>query len=141
MRPRARLRLQNLQDTHALPLYPSMENGVQIFKAVKDKLANLHNTHDAEKHKRKIERDRREEKWAFGTLPRCPSRIDTRTIVRRGRKEIRQSGAKNHAKFDLCGALEVDLEAVCRKNDVESLDMCKDIARRKVYICTTPAVY
>eukprot|EP00965_Chrysotila_dentata_P143428 4739073-Pleurochrysis_carterae.AAC.1 len=54
--------------------------------------------------------------------------------VWRGHKEIRQLGAKNHAKCDLCGALEVELEAVCRKNDVESLDVREDIARRKVYI-------
>eukprot|EP00965_Chrysotila_dentata_P056798 1884786-Pleurochrysis_carterae.AAC.1 len=53
MRPRAGLKLRKPQATHALPLYPSMYDGVQIFKELKDELANLHDAYDADEHERK----------------------------------------------------------------------------------------
>eukprot|EP00965_Chrysotila_dentata_P143759 4749872-Pleurochrysis_carterae.AAC.2 len=60
MRPRAGLKLRNYKITHALPLYPSMYDGVQMYKELKDKLNNLHVAHDADEHERAIERMRDE---------------------------------------------------------------------------------
>eukprot|EP00965_Chrysotila_dentata_P054508 1808926-Pleurochrysis_carterae.AAC.1 len=60
MRPRAGPKLRKLQDTHALPIYPSMYDGVQMYKELKDELSNLHDAHDADKHERAIERMRDE---------------------------------------------------------------------------------
>eukprot|EP00965_Chrysotila_dentata_P080072 2641679-Pleurochrysis_carterae.AAC.1 len=42
MRPRAGFKLRKLQHTHTLLMYPSMCDGVQMFKELKDELANLH---------------------------------------------------------------------------------------------------
>eukprot|EP00965_Chrysotila_dentata_P049640 1645980-Pleurochrysis_carterae.AAC.1 len=41
-RPKAGLKLKKLPDTHALLIYPSMYEGVQMFKKRKHELANLH---------------------------------------------------------------------------------------------------
>eukprot|EP00965_Chrysotila_dentata_P168289 5557282-Pleurochrysis_carterae.AAC.1 len=61
MRPRAGLKLRKLQANHALPLYPSMYDGVQMFKELfKDELANLHDAYDADEHEKKLERMRDE---------------------------------------------------------------------------------
>eukprot|EP00965_Chrysotila_dentata_P097670 3229289-Pleurochrysis_carterae.AAC.1 len=60
MRPRAGLKLRKLQDAHALPLYPSMYNGAQMYKELKDELNNLHDAHDADEHERAIKRMRDE---------------------------------------------------------------------------------
>eukprot|EP00965_Chrysotila_dentata_P093750 3098729-Pleurochrysis_carterae.AAC.1 len=60
MRPRAGLKLRKLQDTHALSLYPSMYDGVQMYKELKNELNNLHDAHDADEHERAIERMRDE---------------------------------------------------------------------------------
>eukprot|EP00965_Chrysotila_dentata_P007246 235120-Pleurochrysis_carterae.AAC.1 len=60
MRPRAGLKLRKLQATHALPPYPSMYDGVQMFKELKDELANLHDTYDTDEHEKEIERMRDE---------------------------------------------------------------------------------
>eukprot|EP00965_Chrysotila_dentata_P071740 2370042-Pleurochrysis_carterae.AAC.1 len=60
MRPRAALKLRKLQDTHPLPPYPSMYDGVQTYKELKDELSNLHDAHDAHEHERAIERMRDE---------------------------------------------------------------------------------
>eukprot|EP00965_Chrysotila_dentata_P247301 6207668-Pleurochrysis_carterae.AAC.1 len=53
MRPKAGLKLRKLQATHALPLFPSMYGGVQMFKELKDELANLHDAYDADEHEKK----------------------------------------------------------------------------------------
>eukprot|EP00965_Chrysotila_dentata_P088805 2932233-Pleurochrysis_carterae.AAC.1 len=58
MRPKAELKLRKLQATHALPLYTSMCDGVQMFKEVKDELANLHDAYDADENEKEIERMR-----------------------------------------------------------------------------------
>eukprot|EP00965_Chrysotila_dentata_P028792 956614-Pleurochrysis_carterae.AAC.1 len=60
MRRRAGLKLRRLQDTHALPLYPSMYNGVQMYKELKGELRNIHDAHDADEHERAIEHMRDE---------------------------------------------------------------------------------
>eukprot|EP00965_Chrysotila_dentata_P106870 3530542-Pleurochrysis_carterae.AAC.1 len=60
MRPRAGLNFRKLQDTHALPLYSSIYDGVQMYKELKDELNNLHDAHDADEHERAIERMREE---------------------------------------------------------------------------------
>eukprot|EP00965_Chrysotila_dentata_P113081 3736288-Pleurochrysis_carterae.AAC.1 len=41
-------------------MYPSMYDGVQMFKELKDELANLHDAYDADEHERDIERMRDE---------------------------------------------------------------------------------
>ena len=46
--------------------------------------------------------------------------------------EIREYGAKNHAKCDTCGALEVEMDALRRKTDPNSISLREDISRRKV---------
>eukprot|EP00965_Chrysotila_dentata_P181566 5993610-Pleurochrysis_carterae.AAC.4 len=56
MRPKAKLTVRKLQATHALPLYPSMYDGVHIIKELKDGLANLHDAYDANEHEKEIER-------------------------------------------------------------------------------------
>eukprot|EP00965_Chrysotila_dentata_P051357 1703178-Pleurochrysis_carterae.AAC.2 len=53
MRPKAGLKLRKLQDTHGLLMYPSLYNGVQMFKELKDELANLHDAYDSDEHERK----------------------------------------------------------------------------------------
>eukprot|EP00965_Chrysotila_dentata_P160350 5294636-Pleurochrysis_carterae.AAC.5 len=60
MRPKAGLKLRKLQNIHALPVYPSMYDGVQMYKELKDELAKLHDGYDADEHKREIERMRDE---------------------------------------------------------------------------------
>eukprot|EP00965_Chrysotila_dentata_P168581 5567361-Pleurochrysis_carterae.AAC.1 len=60
MRPRAGLKLRWLQDPHALRLYPSMYDGVQMYKELKDELRNTHDAHDADEHERAIEHMRDE---------------------------------------------------------------------------------
>eukprot|EP00965_Chrysotila_dentata_P183236 6050908-Pleurochrysis_carterae.AAC.1 len=60
MRPRAGLKLRKLQATHAPPLYPSMYDGVQVFKELKNELANLPDLYDADEHEKEIERRREE---------------------------------------------------------------------------------
>eukprot|EP00965_Chrysotila_dentata_P091670 3026368-Pleurochrysis_carterae.AAC.3 len=55
MRPRARRKLRKLQSTHALMRYPSMHDRVQMYKELKDELANLHDAYDSEEQERKIE--------------------------------------------------------------------------------------
>eukprot|EP00965_Chrysotila_dentata_P261444 6214258-Pleurochrysis_carterae.AAC.2 len=52
VRPRAGLKLRKLQDTHAKPLYPSMYDGMQMYKELKDELSSLHDAHDADEHER-----------------------------------------------------------------------------------------
>eukprot|EP00965_Chrysotila_dentata_P219636 6191252-Pleurochrysis_carterae.AAC.2 len=39
-------------------MYPSMYDCVEMFKQLKDELANLHNAYDADEHEREIERMR-----------------------------------------------------------------------------------
>eukprot|EP00965_Chrysotila_dentata_P027592 917072-Pleurochrysis_carterae.AAC.2 len=56
MRPRAGLKLRKLQGTHSLPLHPSMYDGVQMFKDIKDELVNLHDAYEADEHEKEIER-------------------------------------------------------------------------------------
>eukprot|EP00965_Chrysotila_dentata_P238674 6202656-Pleurochrysis_carterae.AAC.1 len=58
MRPKAGLKLKKLQDTHALLIYPSMYDGVQMFKELKHELASLHDAYDADEHERETERMR-----------------------------------------------------------------------------------
>eukprot|EP00965_Chrysotila_dentata_P196215 6177447-Pleurochrysis_carterae.AAC.1 len=58
VRPKASLKLRTLQHTHALLMYPSMYDGVQMFKEPKHELSNLHNAYDADKHEREIQRMR-----------------------------------------------------------------------------------
>eukprot|EP00965_Chrysotila_dentata_P171674 5665708-Pleurochrysis_carterae.AAC.1 len=59
MQPKAGLKVQKLQQ---LTLYrctnPSIYDGVQIFKELKDELANLHVANDADEHEKEIERMR-----------------------------------------------------------------------------------
>eukprot|EP00965_Chrysotila_dentata_P091846 3032209-Pleurochrysis_carterae.AAC.1 len=56
MRPKASLKLRKLQHTHAVLMYPSMYDGLQMFKELKHELSNLHHAYDADEHKREIER-------------------------------------------------------------------------------------
>eukprot|EP00965_Chrysotila_dentata_P034147 1136577-Pleurochrysis_carterae.AAC.1 len=55
MRPKAGLKLRKLQHTLGLLIYPSMYDGVQAFKELKDELANLRDAYDSDEHERKIE--------------------------------------------------------------------------------------
>eukprot|EP00965_Chrysotila_dentata_P075688 2500259-Pleurochrysis_carterae.AAC.1 len=58
MRPKAGLKLRKLrklQHTHGLFMYPSMYDGVQMFKELRDELANLHDAYDSDEHERQIE--------------------------------------------------------------------------------------
>eukprot|EP00965_Chrysotila_dentata_P117140 3871165-Pleurochrysis_carterae.AAC.1 len=48
MRPKAGLKLKKLQDMHALLMYPSLYDGVQMFKELKHELANLHDAYVAD---------------------------------------------------------------------------------------------
>eukprot|EP00965_Chrysotila_dentata_P112969 3732213-Pleurochrysis_carterae.AAC.1 len=55
MRPKAGRKLRNkLQHTHGVLMYPSMCDGVQMFKELKDELANIHDAYDSNEHERKI---------------------------------------------------------------------------------------
>eukprot|EP00965_Chrysotila_dentata_P163011 5383612-Pleurochrysis_carterae.AAC.1 len=60
MRPKAGLKLRKLQDTHGLLMYPSMYDGVQMFKELKDELANLHDAYESDEHERQIKNMRDE---------------------------------------------------------------------------------
>eukprot|EP00965_Chrysotila_dentata_P022699 752063-Pleurochrysis_carterae.AAC.1 len=60
MRPKAELKLRKLQHTHGLLMYPSMYDGVQMFKELNDEPANLHDAYDSDEHERKIENVRDE---------------------------------------------------------------------------------
>eukprot|EP00965_Chrysotila_dentata_P030447 1013458-Pleurochrysis_carterae.AAC.1 len=60
MRSKAGRKFKRLQDTHSLLMYPSMYDGVQMLKELKDELANLHDAYDANEHEREIERMRDE---------------------------------------------------------------------------------
>lgn len=52
--------------------------------------------------------------------------------VWRKHTEIREYGAKNHAKCDVCGALEVEMDALRRRVDAHAISLREDIAMRKV---------
>eukprot|EP00965_Chrysotila_dentata_P069690 2302076-Pleurochrysis_carterae.AAC.2 len=58
MRRKASMKLKKLQDTHAFLMNPSVYDGVQMFKELKHKLANLHDAYDADEHEREVERIR-----------------------------------------------------------------------------------
>eukprot|EP00965_Chrysotila_dentata_P047883 1588359-Pleurochrysis_carterae.AAC.1 len=67
MRPKAGVKLRKLQGMHDLTMYPSMYDGVQMLKELKDELLNLHDAYGSDEHERKIELMRDE------TLPdNCP---------------------------------------------------------------------
>eukprot|EP00965_Chrysotila_dentata_P014908 493218-Pleurochrysis_carterae.AAC.3 len=55
MRPKAGLKLRKLQHSHKLLMYPSMYDGIEMFKELKDELASLHDAYDSDEHERKIE--------------------------------------------------------------------------------------
>eukprot|EP00965_Chrysotila_dentata_P037014 1231786-Pleurochrysis_carterae.AAC.3 len=55
MRPKAGLKLRKVQYTRAQLKYPSMYDGVQMFKALKHELSNLQDAYDANEHEREIE--------------------------------------------------------------------------------------
>eukprot|EP00965_Chrysotila_dentata_P081982 2705518-Pleurochrysis_carterae.AAC.1 len=56
--------------------------------------------------------------------------------VWRKHAEIRQYEAKNHAKCDTCGALEVEIDALRRKTDPTSISLREDISRQTVQAFT-----
>eukprot|EP00965_Chrysotila_dentata_P139032 4598040-Pleurochrysis_carterae.AAC.2 len=50
VRPKAGIKLRKTQNTHSLLLYPSMHDRVQMFKELKDELADLLDAYDADEH-------------------------------------------------------------------------------------------
>eukprot|EP00965_Chrysotila_dentata_P173729 5735228-Pleurochrysis_carterae.AAC.1 len=55
---------------------------------------------------------------------------------RNSRIRAKLPGAKNYAKCDICGPLEVEMDALRRHTDPHSISLRQDISRRKVH--TTP---